>query len=113
MEYVGVYLDDECVLFGCEKNLFKMAGNCAVPVKAISQFTHATDDLQKNERTKETKIWTKFLGKEDGDLESFMHLEAYQRKKNELKQMMISKCRVSDPDWVKYQVEARKRRQEG
>ena len=57
--------------------------------KAISQFTHATDDLRKSHEQKKRSIWTKFLGKEDSDLESFMHLEAIKEKENELKQMMI------------------------
>ena len=81
--------------------------------KAISQFTHATDDLRKSHEQKKRSIWTKFLGKEDSDLESFMHLEAIKEKENELKQMMIYLGRPGlHSDWVKYQVEARKRRQQ-
>tara|TARA_A100001035_G_scaffold182777_1_gene145454 strand:- start:1843 stop:2313 length:471 start_codon:yes stop_codon:yes gene_type:complete len=81
--------------------------------KAISQFTHASDDLRKSHEQKKRSIWTKFLGKEDNDLETFMHLEAIKAKEDELKQMMIYLGRPGlHSDWVKYQVEARKRRQQ-
>ena len=81
--------------------------------KAISQFTHASDDLRKSHEQKKRSIWTKFMGKQDDDLETFMHLEAIKEKENELKQMMIYLGRPGlHSDWVKYQVEARKRRQQ-
>ena len=46
----------------------------------------------------------KVSGKEDNDLESFMHLGGPSKKKeNELKQMMIYLYAYLHSDWVKYQ----------
>ncbi len=80
--------------------------------KSIANFTHAHDDLKKAHNQKKNSIWTTFLGKEDDDLETFMHLEQLKQKEDELKQLMIYCGRPGlHSDWVKYQVEARKRRQ--
>ena len=97
----------KCVISA--KKAIQNGRNCA-RLEHISIY--ATEILMKEPRTKK-KIWTKFLGKEDDDLESFMHLEAIKEKENELKQMMIYLGRPGlHSDWVKYQVEARKRRQQ-
>lgn len=80
--------------------------------KSIAKFTHAHDDLKKAHNKKKSSIWTNFLGKEDDDLETFMHLEQLKAKEEELKQLMIYCGRPGlHGDWVRYQVEARKRRQ--
>ena len=47
------------------------------------------DDLKKAHNQKKNSIWTTFLGKEDDDLETFMHLEQLKQKEDELKQLMI------------------------
>lgn len=79
---------------------------------AIAQFTQASDDLKNKHNQKKSSIWTKFLGKEDNDLETFMHLEQLRQKEEELKQLMIYLGRPGlHSDWVRYQVEARKSRQ--
>ena len=81
--------------------------------KSISQFTLAHDDLKKAHQNKKSSVWSKFLGKEDNDLETFMYLEQLKQKEEELKQMMIYVGRPGlHSDWVRFQVEARKRRQE-
>ena len=80
---------------------------------AIAQFTQASDDLKNKHNKKKSSIWTKFLGKEDNDLETFMHLEQLRKKEEELKQLMIYLGRPGlHGDWVRYQVEARKNRQQ-
>lgn len=79
---------------------------------AIAQFTQASDDLKNQHNKKKSSVWTKFLGKEDNDLETFMHLEQLRKKEEELKQLMIYLGRPGlHSDWVRYQVEARKSRQ--
>lgn len=79
---------------------------------SIAQFTQASDDLKNQHNKKKSSIWTKFLGKEDNDLETFMYLEQLRQKEEELKQLMIYLGRPGlHSDWVRYQVEARKSRQ--
>lgn len=81
--------------------------------KSISQFTLAHDDLKKAHNKKKSSIWSQFSGKQDDDLESFMYLEQLKQKEDELKQLMIYYGRPGlHGDWVRFQVEARKRRQE-
>lgn len=79
--------------------------------KSIAKFTHAYDDLQKTHNTKKNSVFTKFMGKQDDDLESFMHLESLKAKQEELKQLMIYCGRPGlHADWVRYQAEARRKR---
>ena len=81
--------------------------------KQIAAFTHATDDLSKHAHKKKNSIWSSFTGKDESDLEEFMALEELKQKENELKQMMIYLGRPGlHSDYVKFCVEARKRRQE-
>lgn len=81
--------------------------------KQIATFTHATDDLSKHAHKKKNSIWSSFTGKDESDLEEFMALEELKQKENELKQMMIYLGRPGlHSDYVRFCVEARKRRQE-
>tara|TARA_B100001287_G_scaffold53912_1_gene42586 strand:- start:1030 stop:1500 length:471 start_codon:yes stop_codon:yes gene_type:complete len=79
----------------------------------IGKFTDAKDQLQNKASKKRNSIWSNFTGKDESDLEEFMHLEELKQKENELKQMMIYLGRPGlHSDYVKFCVEARKRRQE-
>tara|TARA_B100001057_G_scaffold254463_1_gene254712 strand:- start:559 stop:1029 length:471 start_codon:yes stop_codon:yes gene_type:complete len=81
--------------------------------KQIAAFTHATDDLAKHANKRKNSIWSNFTGKDESDLEEFMALEEIREKENELKQMMIYLGRPGlHSDYVRFCVEARKRRQE-
>ena len=81
--------------------------------KAIGQFVTAHDDLRKLKDKKKNSIWSAFSGKEEHDLEEFMALEELKQKEEELKQMMIYLGRPGlHSDYVKFCVEARKRRAE-
>ena len=81
--------------------------------KAIGQFVTAQDDLRKLKDAKKNSIWAAFSGKEEHDLEEFMALEELKQKEEELKQMMIYLGRPGlHSDYVKFCVEARKRRAE-
>ena len=81
--------------------------------KAIGQFVTAQDDLRKLKDAKKNSIWAAFSGKEEHDLEEFMALEELREKEEELKRMMIYLGRPGlHSDWVRFQVEARKRRQQ-
>ena len=81
--------------------------------KQIAAFTHATDDLSKHAHKKKNSIWSAFTGKDESDLEEFMALEELKQKENELKQMMIYLGRPGlHSDYVRFCVEARKKRQE-
>ena len=81
--------------------------------KQIAAFTNATDDLAKHAQRRKNSIWSNFTGKDESDLEEFMALEELKQKENELKQMMIYLGRPGlHSDYVKFCVEARKRRQE-
>ena len=81
--------------------------------KQIAAFTNATDDLAKHANRKKNSIWSNFTGKDESDLEEFMALEEIKEKENELKQMMIYLGRPGlHSDYVRFCVEARKRRQE-
>ena len=81
--------------------------------KQIAAFTTATDEISKGKDKKKNSIWSKFTGKDESDLEEFMHLEDLKKKEEELKQLMIYLGRPGlHSDWVKFQVEARKKRQQ-
>ena len=55
---------------------------------AIANFVGAEDKLRKEVERKRNSIWTKFLGKEDNDLEEFMALEDIRVKKEKLREFM-------------------------
>tara|TARA_B100000212_G_scaffold334472_1_gene305207 strand:- start:8231 stop:8701 length:471 start_codon:yes stop_codon:yes gene_type:complete len=81
--------------------------------KHISKFTHAADSLAEQKNKKKNSIWAKFTGKEENDLDEFFALEDIKQKEEELKRLMIYLGRPGlHSDWVRFQVEARKRRQQ-
>ncbi len=81
--------------------------------KSISQFTHAADDLRRQKDKKKNSIFSKFTGKDETDLDEFFALEEIKEKEEELKRMMIYLGRPGlHSDWVRFQVEARKNRQD-
>lgn len=82
--------------------------------KAISQLVSAEEDLRSRANKKKNSFWSK-VGKESdlSDIEEFMALEEIKQKRAELEQAMIYYGRAGlHSDWVKFQVDARKRRQE-
>lgn len=82
--------------------------------KAISQLVSAEEDLRNKANKKKNSFWSK-VGKESdlSDIEEFMALEEIKQKRAELEQAMIYYGRAGlHSDWVKFQVDARKRRQE-
>ena len=81
--------------------------------KHIAKFTEAKDDLAKRANAKKNSIWSQFTGKDENDLEEFMALEELKEKEEELKRMMIYLGRPGlHSDYLKFCVEARKRRAE-
>lgn len=82
--------------------------------KQIGDFTLAQDNLRSQGQAKKNSIWSAFKGtKDENDIEEFMHLEAIREKEEELKRMMIYLGRPGlHSDYVKFCVEARKRRQQ-
>ena len=55
---------------------------------AIANFVGAEDKLRADVQRKKNSLWTKFLGKEDNDLEEFMALEEIRVKKEKLREFM-------------------------
>jgi len=79
----------------------------------IAKFVDSKDALAAAHSKKKNSIWTTFSGKEDSDLETFMHLEQLREKEEELKRMMIYLGRPGlHQDYVRFCVEARKQRQQ-
>jgi hypothetical protein len=81
--------------------------------KAIAQFVNAEEELQSRGNRKKNSFWRKVGGSAGDDLEEFMALEEVRNKKKELEQAMIYYGRPGlHGDWVRFQAEARKRRQD-
>ena len=81
--------------------------------KAIAQFVNAEDELQKRGNKKKNSFWRKVGGNAGDDLEEFMALEQLRAKKAELESAMKLYGRPGlHSDWVRFQVEARKKRQQ-
>ncbi len=58
-------------------------------------------------------MFSKLLGKDNGDFEEFIHLEEISQKREELREILQLYGRPGMyNDWVKYQSEARKKRKE-
>ena len=80
--------------------------------KAISDFVNAEEDLRKKGEKKKKSFWRNIGGNEGEVLEEFMALEALKAKRAELEQAMIYYGRPGlYGDWVKFQADARKKRQ--
>ena len=79
----------------------------------IAKFVDSKDALAAAHNKRKNSIWSTFTGKEENDLETFMHLEGIKQKEDELKQMMIYLGRPGlHQDYVRFCVEARKQRQQ-
>jgi hypothetical protein len=82
--------------------------------KAISQLVAAEEDLRAKGAKKKNSFWRK-IGKDSdtSDIEEFMALEQIKQKRDELESAMKLYGRAGlHSDWVRFQVQARKRRQE-
>ena len=79
----------------------------------IAKFVDNKDALAAAHNKRKNSIWSTFTGKQENDLETFMHLEGIRQKEEELKQMMIYLGRPGlHQDYVRFCVEARKQRQQ-
>ena len=79
----------------------------------IGAFINGEDALRKNLNKKKNSFWGKVGGQtgDGSDLEEFFALEEFKEKRKELEQLMIFCGRPGlHGDWVRFQVEARKRR---
>ena len=75
---------------------------------AIANFVGAEDKLRADVQRKKNSLWTKFLGKEDNDLEEFMALEEIRVKKDKLREFMQLYGRPNlYIDYIAYCTEAR------
>ena len=80
---------------------------------AIAKFVTAEEDIRERANAKKNSLFSKLLGKDTADFEEFMHLEEIAQKKEELREILQLYGRPGMyNDWVKYQSEARKKRQE-
>ena len=81
--------------------------------RAIAKFVTAEEDIRERANAKKNSMFSKLLGKDTGDFEEFMHLEEISQKREELREILQLYGRPGMyNDWVKYQSEARKKRQE-
>ena len=81
--------------------------------KSIGKFVTAEEDIRERANAKKNSMFSKLLGKDTGDFEEFMHLEEISQKREELREILQLYGRPGMyNDWVKYQSEARKKRQE-
>ena len=80
---------------------------------AIAKFVTAEEDIRERANAKKNSMFSKLLGKDTGDFEEFMHLEKISQKREELREILQLYGRPGMyNDRVKYQTEARKKRQE-
>jgi hypothetical protein len=76
--------------------------------KSIANFVGAEEKLRADVKRKKNSIWTKFLGKEENDLEEFMALEDIRVKKEKLREFMQLYGRPNlYIDYIAYCTEAR------
>ena len=80
--------------------------------KAIANFVDAEEELKRRGTKKKNSFWRSVGGQQGSDLEEFMALEQLKQKKAELESAMrlYGRGGLYD-DWVRFQAEARKRRQ--
>lgn len=72
----------------------------------VGEYVNATEDLRKKGEKKKKNPF------QSGDLEEFMHLEKLKQQEEQLKELMIWTGRPGLwMDWVKFQADARKKRQ--
>ena len=80
-------------------------------LQQIGTFVGAEDRLRQEVERKRNSLWTRFLGKEDNELEEFMALEQIRTKQNELRELMQLYGRVNlYSDYIAYCAEVRKKK---
>ena len=80
---------------------------------SIAKFVTAEEDIRERANAKKNSMFSKLLGKDTGDFEEFMHLEEISQKREELREILQLYGRPGMyNDWVKYQTEPIKKRQE-
>ncbi len=81
--------------------------------KSIGQFVSAEEDLKAKVEKKKKSVFTKVLGKEGDDFEEFLALDKLKEQKRQLESHMrlFGRSGLYD-DWVAYQAQMRKQRQE-
>tara|TARA_E500000305_G_scaffold101353_1_gene94884 strand:+ start:124 stop:585 length:462 start_codon:yes stop_codon:yes gene_type:complete len=81
--------------------------------KSIAKFVTAEEDIRERANAKKNSVFSKLLGKDSNDFEEFMYLEEIEQKKEELREVLQLYGRPGVyNDWIKFQSEARKKRQE-
>tara|TARA_Y100001937_G_scaffold127126_1_gene198362 strand:- start:2099 stop:2569 length:471 start_codon:yes stop_codon:yes gene_type:complete len=99
--------------FAVIKQVVQNGRDISQAAKAIGDFTNAKDALHVRGHQKKNSFLGQFRKGDGNDLEEFMALEQIKQKEEELKQFMIYCGRPGLwGDWVRFQVEARKRRQQ-
>ena len=94
--------------FAIIKKTIENSRDIANAGNAIANFVGAEDKLRKELESKRNSIWTKFLGREDNDLEEFMALEQIRVKKEQLREFMQLYGRANlYIDYVAFCAEAR------
>ncbi len=80
---------------------------------AIGEFIGAKDKLHANGHKKKNSFWATFKGESHNDLEEFIALEKIKEQEHQLKELMMlyGRYHLWD-DWIKFQVDMRKKRQE-
>jgi len=97
--------------FAVIKQAVSNSGDLLKAGKAISDFVNAKDELQRRGNKKKNSIFGNPA--KSNDLEEFKALEAIREKEEELKTYMIYCGRPGLwNDWIRFQGEARVRRQE-
>lgn len=99
--------------FGIIKQAIANGREIASVGSQITTLVNSEDDLRERGNQKKNSIFNRLLGKEDSnDIEEFMALEQIKEKKEQLREIMQIYGRAGIwNDWVKFQVEARKKRQ--
>lgn len=99
--------------FAIIKKTVANSGDLLRAGKAITQFVNAEETLKARGTKKKNSFWRKVGGNDGSDLEEFMALESINQQKKELEQAMIYYGRAGlYGDWVKFQKDARVRRQQ-
>ena len=80
-------------------------------LQQIGSLVNAEDAVRREAEKKRNSIWTRFLGKEDNELEEFMALEKIREQQNLLRELMMLHGRPNlYSDFISYQADIRKKR---
>ena len=86
----------------------KDLGSC---LQQIGSLVNAEDAVRREAEKKRNSLWTRFLGKEDNELEEFMALEKIREQQNLLRELMMLHGRPNlYSDFISYQADIRKKR---